>query len=390
MRPTTLSSFSLPFLLALLTLLPVGGSGCAVGLDPDKRFANKHRMQRAMPAIVRPPAEASEGSHYIFTSFRVQRGTESNFGFFLLYSNDGYNWLPLNDDKPLFFPKAGHAQGMRDPAIARGADGTFHMVWTWERGSPNGIGYASSKDLINWTDIRDLRVMAGRQVDYCWAPELVFDEDNQHWLVIWSSDVKGAFEETARTAVHNHRLYYTTTRDFKTFSPTELYFDPGFAVIDPAFIRLSDEDSDALEEALARTRARTGPQARRHRDPGLPRPRYVMFFKDERSKPAKKALRMATAPTLHGPWDNITHAITRRDIEGPSVVRIGGEWIIYFDEFVDQYYGGIRSRDLIDWDDISTFMTFPRNHRHGSALEISPEVAKNLLEKIGPARQMAN
>lgn len=38
---------------------------------------------------------------------------------------------------------------MRDPCIAQGPDGTFHMVWTnsWESQT---IGYALSKDLITW------------------------------------------------------------------------------------------------------------------------------------------------------------------------------------------------------------------------------------------------
>lgn len=220
------------------------------------------------------------------------------------------------------------------------------------------------------------------------TPELFYDEENDHWLIVWSSDVKGEFDENARTAVHNHRLYYTTTADFKTFAPTRLFFNPGFAVIDPVFVRLSEEDAAALERAQAKNRARTGPP-RPRATPAADPPRYVMFFKDERSKPAKKKLRMVTSRSLYGPWENITPALTRRDIEGPSILRIGGEWIVYFDEFVVQRYGGIRSRDLIDWDDISMYMSFPPSHRHGSALQISPQLARELLERIGPAPDTA-
>jgi hypothetical protein len=369
-------------LLMLSLVVALLAPGCAAGLDPDRRLANKHEMQRAMPRFVQPPAAAPEGSHYIFTSFKVQRGMPSNFGFFLLYSNDGYNWMPLNDDQPLFFPEAGPAAGMRDPAIARGPDGVFHMVWTWERGSPDGIGYASSRDLIEWSDIRDIKVMKGFEIDYCWAPELFYDDENQQWLIVWSSDVKGEFDETGRTAVHNHRLYYTTTTDFRTFAPTRLFFNPGFAVIDPVFVRLSEDEARALERATERARSRTAEYLQRARPAGPP-PRYVMFFKDERSKPAKKQLRMARAHSLYGPWGDVTPGLTRRDIEGPSILKIGEEWIIYFDEFITQRYGGIRSRDLVDWDDVSMFMDFPRSHRHGSVLEIPAEVAGQLLERIG-------
>jgi hypothetical protein len=344
-------------LLSLLALLPL--SGCAVGLDPDKRLSNKHRMQRTVPSLVRPPAAVEGESHFIFTGFRVRRGEPSNFGLFLLYSTDGLEWTPLNDEQPLLTPSVGSAQGMRDPAIAQGPDGTFHMVWTWERGSHDGIGYASSRNLIEWSAPRDLKVMAALNNDYCWAPELFFDQDNQQWLVVWSSDVKGEFDKTAHTAAHNHRLWYTTTKDFKTFAPTRLFYDPGFAAIDPAFIRLVEDG----------------------------KPRYIMFFKDERRKPAKKQLRMVTAPTLYGPWEGMTPALTRRNVEAPSVVRLGNEWVVYFDEYEDQRYGAIRSTDLKDWDDISTFLSFPRAHRHGSVLQISPALARALLNKLPAGRQ---
>jgi hypothetical protein len=348
------------FLLTLLALFPL--SGCAVGLDPDSRFSNKHRMQRAMPSAVRAPAAPPGDEHFILTGFRVRRGEPSDFGLFLLYSRDGLDWTPLNNEQPLFTPSIGSAHGMRDPAIAQGPDGMYHMVWTWERGSHDGIGYASSRDLIDWSPPRDLKVMAALHNDYCWAPELFYDKENQHWLVVWSSEVKGEFDRTAHTAAHNHRLWYTTTRDFRTFAPTKLFYDPGFAAIDPAFIRLEDEAG---------------------------KPTYVMFFKDERRKPAKKQLRMVTAPTLYGPWENMTPALTRRNVEAPSVLRLGNEWIVYFDEYEDQRYGAIRSHDLKDWDDVSNFLSIPRAHRHGSVLKVSPETARRLIERLGLAQRAA-
>jgi len=35
----------------------------------------------------------------------------------------------------------------------------------------------------------------------------------------------------------NHRIYGTTTRDFWTFSPTRLFYEPGFNVIDATIVR---------------------------------------------------------------------------------------------------------------------------------------------------------
>jgi hypothetical protein len=47
---------------------------------------------------------------------------------------------------------------MRDPCIIRDKDGIFHMVWTvsWNE---KGIGYAWSRDLINWSQQKYIPVM---------------------------------------------------------------------------------------------------------------------------------------------------------------------------------------------------------------------------------------
>jgi len=34
----------------------------------------------------------------------------------------------------------------------------------------------------------------------------------------------------------NHRLYFTTTKDFVNLAPTKLLYDPGFSVIDATFL----------------------------------------------------------------------------------------------------------------------------------------------------------
>jgi beta-galactosidase len=64
----------------------------------------------------------------------------------------------------------------RDPCVVQAPDGTFHMVWTtaW-----NGktIGYASSKNLTNWSEQRAIPVMASEPgVKNCWAPEVAYDD----------------------------------------------------------------------------------------------------------------------------------------------------------------------------------------------------------------------
>ena len=79
-------------------------------------------------------------------------------GLHFMASEDGLHWEALRDGESFLAPRVGEAKLMRDPCIALGPDGVFHMVWTvgwWER----GIGYAHSRDLVNWSEQRYIPVM---------------------------------------------------------------------------------------------------------------------------------------------------------------------------------------------------------------------------------------
>src|ERR1700710_358980 len=91
---------------------------------------------------------------YMFTSFHEP----ADGGLRLLYSYDAYHWTDLNH---LFIkPEAGKAKIMRDPSIAQGPDGVYHLVWTTGWKNDQGIGYASSKDLIHWSAQQHINVMS--------------------------------------------------------------------------------------------------------------------------------------------------------------------------------------------------------------------------------------
>src|SRR5216117_3914509 len=80
---------------------------------------------------------------YLFTYF-TKNGED---GLHLAWSADGYKWEKLHDGKSYLEAKVGRSKLIRDPSVARGPDGTYHMVWTagW---TENDIGYASTKDFI--------------------------------------------------------------------------------------------------------------------------------------------------------------------------------------------------------------------------------------------------
>src|ERR1700744_1016487 len=106
----------------------------------------------------------------MFTSFHEP----ATGGLRLLYSYDGYHWTDLQDS--FLLPKVGSKPVMRDPSICQGPDGVFHLVWTSSWEGDKAFGYASSPDLIHWSDEQYVDVMRGEPATVnVWAPEIFYD-----------------------------------------------------------------------------------------------------------------------------------------------------------------------------------------------------------------------
>lgn len=268
-------------------------------------------------------------------------------GLHLALSTDGKNWEAVNGGRSLLQPLVGESVLMRDPCITRGPDGEFHMVWTTAWGG-HTIGYAHSPDLIHWSEQKAIPVMAHEPTaQNCWAPEIVYDEKEKHFLVYWSTTIPGRFPKTDKSAKggRNHRMYYFTTRDFKTISPTQLFYDRGFNVIDGSMI---EENG-----------------------------RYAMFLKNESLYPrAQKNIRIAWADQPTGPWSDASEPITGDYwAEGPTAMKIEGRWHLYFDKYRKHEYGLLTSADLVNWEDESGSLKMPDGIRHGTIFEITPQEA---------------
>jgi hypothetical protein len=66
-------------------------------------------------------------------------------------------------------------------------------------------------------------------------------------------------------------------------------------------------------------------------------------------------------------------------VEGPSAIKIGGEYYIYFDHYTDpKYYGAIKSADMKTWRDISPTVSFPNGVRHGTVLTVPESVVQQI------------
>lgn len=291
------------------------------------------------------PLLAADDSAFLFTSFR-KNGED---GLHLLWSTNAYVWASLNNDQPFLAPKVGGGL-MRDPNIIQGPDGTFHLVWTtaWNK---QGAGYASSKDLVHWSEQKLIDVMKDEpKARNVWAPELFYDPVQRQFLLFWSTTIPGRFPATDPSGDdgYNHRLYFTTTRDFQTFTPTRLFHDPGFNCIDATLAR----------------------------DGG----RCLMFFKDETRRPPAKNLRLAVSSSASGPYGQASPPITGNYwAEGPAVIKIGNMWHVYFDRYTEHRYGLVTSTDLTRWSDESDKVRFPKDHRHGSVLRVPRPLLDRLL-----------
>lgn len=295
-----------------------------------------------------------------FISFNVNAQKKYLFAYFnnngqdglhLAYSNDGFKWTALKNDKSFLTPTVSKDKLMRDPCIIKGRDGLFHMVWTvsWK---DKGIGYASSKDLINWSEQQFIPVMAKEEgARNTWAPEITYDSKTKTYLIYWATTIIDRFPETASKADdgYNHRIYYVTTKDFKTFSETKLLYDPGFNVIDATIVK--DKN------------------------------RFIMFLKDETREPDQKNLKIAYSDNLIGPYSKASEKITGNYwAEGPTVLKIKKDWLIYFDKYREHRYGAIQSSDLLKWTDVSDQISVPKGIRHGTILPIKKRELKKLLK----------
>lgn len=72
---------------------------------------------------------------------------------------------------------------MRDPNLYQDPDGIFHLVWATGL-SRKEIGYAYSRNLIDWSVQRTIPVMEKDSVVLnAWAPELLFDVDGKRFML---------------------------------------------------------------------------------------------------------------------------------------------------------------------------------------------------------------
>lgn len=272
-------------------------------------------------------------------------------------SKDGRHWEALNNNEPVW------DRFMRDQFIHRGADGTWRLIATGGGGGTENrknfgpsVTYATSKNLISWKFekyihlMKDVKDDAGNFVGNIWAPEFYYDQKTQEYTIFWSSTFKDAGWKESR-------LWYCKTKDWESFSPAKLMFDPPYSVIDGTLIT--------------------------HK--GI----YYLFHKEEEfgaKTGERRGIRVATAKNIEGPYQVYEGPLNKGQIaptitEGPSVMKdpLKNGWLLLYDYPMVDQYGISSSIDLFNWK-LEKNTSMPDDARHGSVSRLSAAEANALLK----------
>ena len=250
----------------------------------------------------------TNSQHYYLYIYFIN--AQQDAGARIAFSTDGIIWQKYKNGDPVIVPKIakGAVPLMRDPNVYYdSATGVFHLVWTtaWEQ---DNVGYATSKDLINWSE--QIMIPVGENISgiFCsWAPEFFYDDLKDSIMLFWSTE-RGTIGKEA---------FYCMTKDFKHYTEPRVYFSPKnakgevYTVIDETILKVAEN-------------------------------KYYMFFKDEH-EPAvagkqSKNIHYVFGPTpqgpwWEGPWDMVSKPISVPGNEGPTAIIIGDEVRVYFDPY---------------------------------------------------------
>lgn len=321
----------------------------------------------------------------------------STLGLEYIWSEDGIHWDSIAGH--WLIPEVGEQKVMRDPSIICVHD-TFRLVWTAGWKHDLGFGFCWSTDLKNWSTEEFIPVMQpidtltaqkygcgfspevaynneegqrssvrldsidGRPVQV-WAPELFYDKDNDQTFIVWASCVPGAFADVLEEHGNNHRLYYTTTKDWVHFAPTQLFLDPGFSVIDATLV----DNASSFP---------TGGGNKISFNEGIST-RYTAVIKDN-TRPNRN-VKIAFSNSLLGPWTEASDPFTPDFCEGPTVVRTSDGWYnIYYDAYRQRCFGNMRTRDFRTFEDWTEKVSVPEGHKHGTAIRVKKEIVEKLFK----------
>lgn len=288
------------------TVPKAGTAGTPVSastLNADGRISVKEAEAPTAP-------KSDEMAAYLFVHFIGGESNAKEEQIYFSVSKNGTSWNTLNDgEEPIVESNVGE-KGVRDPHIIRSPQGDkFYMIATdlsiyniggdWGGSQTNGsqsIVIWESTDLVNWSEPR-LRKIARDNATCTWAPESIYDEEREAYMVFWASKTKEDW---------THRIYRCYTTDFDTFTEPEVYMESDVSLIDTTFIKEGDT--------------------------------YYRFTKNE----ARTFVYMEKSKSLSGDFEAVrTYTLNGEShtnyggYEGPTVYKLNGEnkWCLLLDNY---------------------------------------------------------
>lgn len=204
----------------------------------------------------------------------------------------------------------------------------------------------------NWTNVRYIRVddgvLAGKDLNATWAPEIYYDSPSGEFYIIFSS---GDQRYDGGNLNHNFKTYYKRTqgRNFNNLTATQVLYDPsGKFEIDAVPLRANGQ--------------------------------YYLFLKVEDTNAGgsgwiKDGIHMATSNSITGPYGGLSGRLQSNMIgnsEAPSPIKIGSRYFLYYD-----FPNGLNvatSNNLSYWQDYTSKVQSPPNFRHGTVRKIRNSV----------------
>lgn len=299
---------------------------------------------------------------YLFAHFKGAQKTAEDEQIYFAVSKDGLKWRNLNGSKPVLRSVMGEG-GVRDPHIMRSHDGSrFYLIATdlyifgkwgetpegWyrcQREGSNALMVWESEDLVNWSEQRMIPVMS-EDAACVWAPEAVYDEESEDYLVYWSSRIKS-------DGCKKQRIYSSHTKDFVTFTEPKIYIEREFSVIDTSMLRANG--------------------------------RYYRLTKNH----DETTIFLEVSDAAEGEFKEIeTFSLKKvRGYEGPTAYELNGEnrWCILADAFAES-----KGYQPFLCDDLETGILIPQAgfetpdmFRHGTVMPITGAEYDRLVEKYG-------
>lgn len=297
---------------------------------------------------------------YLFTHFKEKITPDGEQVYFAL-SKDGFHWEQVNGGEPILTSTIGE-KGCRDIEIVRMKDGSFVILTTdlsvayrmdenyqvnWKEVNSTGskcLCMWKTKDLVNFSEQR--LIYFGRDDFGCmWAPEVIYDEINDEYMIHWGSTVK----EDGYTHMS---IYCSVTKDFESFSEPKLFFTKDNEILDTHIRKIGDT--------------------------------YHMFYKNSECPPMNMH---ATSKNLYGPYEH-DEALEQymASLEKPgsyeaptTLVLPDGRWCLMLDFFGCEkskmgYVPFVSSEPGdSDFKMCKEDFSFPYGFKHGGIIEITAE-----------------